>query len=347
MISISVCMIVKDEERVLRRCLDSLRDIADEIIIVDTGSTDKTKQIASQYTDKVYDFEWIHDFSAARNYSFSKATMDYIYAADADELLDEENRGRFLLLKETLLPEIEIVQMKYANQLSFNTTYNYDMEYRPKLYKRLRTFRFTEPIHEAVELSPLIYDSDVVIQHMPVNSHATRDFQAFQRVILREGKLSPRLFEMYAKELFIAGEEEDFVKAFPYFQAFSEKEEYSERERKLTECVLVKYYRMKQDTYGLMKYSLKNLADGKASAEVCYELGEHYWEAGDYKEAIIWYYNAAYETECELNIHYAGDYPLKRLAECYHNLNDRQQEEAFYALYEAWVIENRGDQLDG
>lgn len=114
----------KNEERILKRCLDSVRDLVDEIIIVDTGSTDATKWIAAGYTDKIYDFTWNDDFSAARNFAFSKATKEYIYSADADEVLSEENRRRFRLLKETLLPEIEIVQMKYGNQLQNGTVYN-------------------------------------------------------------------------------------------------------------------------------------------------------------------------------------------------------------------------------
>ena len=89
MVTISVCMIVKNEEAVLARCLDSIRGIADEIIIVDTGSTDKTKEIASNYTKHIYDFTWVNDFSVARNFAFSKATKDYIYSADADEVLEE------------------------------------------------------------------------------------------------------------------------------------------------------------------------------------------------------------------------------------------------------------------
>ena len=117
MITISLCMIVKNEERILRRCLDSVADLVDEIVIVDTGSRDETKKIAAGYTEFVYDFEWVDDFSAARNFAFSKATQEYIYSADADEVLDEANRQRFRLLKETLLPEVEIVQMKYENQL--------------------------------------------------------------------------------------------------------------------------------------------------------------------------------------------------------------------------------------
>ena len=89
MITVSLCMIVKNEEKVLKRCLDSIADLMDEIIIVDTGSCDATKQIASAYTNQIYDFEWIGDFAAARNFAFSKANMEYLYSADADEVLDE------------------------------------------------------------------------------------------------------------------------------------------------------------------------------------------------------------------------------------------------------------------
>lgn len=342
MITVSVCMIVKDEEKVLARCLDSLCGLADEIIIVDTGSKDNTKSIAARYTDKIYDFTWIYDFAAARNFAFSKATMDYIYSADADEVLDEENRERFQLLKQSLLPEIEIVQMKYANQLAFNTTYNFDVEYRPKLYKRLRTFHWVEPVHENVVLAPVIYDSDIVILHLPVSNHAQRDFQSYQRVIRRDGRLSAKLYEMYARELFIAGTEQDFIDAFPYFLDFAEKEQCTERERKLGECILVRYYIISNDIAGLLKFSLRNIADGKGCSEVCYLLGDFFFSLKDYREAVIWYYNAAYETESELNIHYNGDYPLKRLAECYHILGNREQEEEFQTLYEAWSITNKG-----
>ena len=75
MFTLSVCMIVKNEEAVLGRCLDCVRQFADEIIIVDTGSTDTTKEIANKYTDKVFDFEWCDDFSKARNFSFKNLIL--------------------------------------------------------------------------------------------------------------------------------------------------------------------------------------------------------------------------------------------------------------------------------
>lgn len=150
-------MIVKNEAAILSRCLDSVCDLMDEIIIVDTGSTDDTKAVAAKYTDRIYDFTWNNDFSAARNYSFSLANMDYIYAPDADEILDEENRKRFLLLKEALLPEIEIVQMKYRTVSEFNTVLNARTEYRPKLFKRIREFEWIDPIHRERSASHRLY----------------------------------------------------------------------------------------------------------------------------------------------------------------------------------------------
>ena len=109
----SLCMIVKNEEAVLNRCLESMASAMDEIIIVDTGSTDATKKIATAYTDQIYDFAWTGNFAEARNYAASKATGDYIYTADADEYLEPEELQKLLQLKKVLLPEVEIVQMLY------------------------------------------------------------------------------------------------------------------------------------------------------------------------------------------------------------------------------------------
>lgn len=101
LIGISLCMIVKNEERVLARCLNSALRAVDEIITVDTGSTDKTKEIAARYSDKVFDFEWCDDFSAARNFAFSKAERDYILWLDADDVLLPPDLEKLIDLKQS------------------------------------------------------------------------------------------------------------------------------------------------------------------------------------------------------------------------------------------------------
>ncbi|MGF9915647.1 glycosyltransferase [Paenibacillus ehimensis] len=87
---LSLCMIVKDEEKTLRRCLDSVKGLVDEIIVVDTGSTDKTVEIASEFTDHVYLFQWINDFAAAKNEAISKSTAKWILVLDADEYVQPD-----------------------------------------------------------------------------------------------------------------------------------------------------------------------------------------------------------------------------------------------------------------
>ena len=111
----SLCMIVKNEEKSLPKCLESVKDIFDEIVIVDTGSTDRTKITARAFTDKIFDFPWCDDFSAARNFSFSKATGDYIAWLDADDVLDEANRNAFLKLKDSLSFDTDVVMMRYTS----------------------------------------------------------------------------------------------------------------------------------------------------------------------------------------------------------------------------------------
>lgn len=89
MVSVSLCMIVKNEEDVLARCLESVEDLVDETVIVDTGSTDRTREIAARFTNRIFDFPWRDDFAAARNESFAHASMDYCLWLDADDVLLE------------------------------------------------------------------------------------------------------------------------------------------------------------------------------------------------------------------------------------------------------------------
>lgn len=324
MITISLCMIVKNEEAILARCLDTVADLVEEIIIVDTGSTDATKEIAARYTDKIYDFQWIDDFSAARNFAFSKATQEYIYTADADEVIDAKNRELFKQLKAVLLPEIEIVQMKYGNQLQFGTVYNYDEEYRPKLFKRLREFVWQEPIHEMVRLDPIVYDSDIVITHLPQSNHAPRDLRNFRKQIQAGRSLSRRLRNMYARELLILGIAEELDAASEYFMKVAADPECSMEEIMEACSVVACGARLRGDMITFFKYANKVLIGG-SNSEICMEMGHFYAEQQDWEEAAMWFYNAVYETEPILVLEAGRRKSLEGLITCYEKLGLLEQ----------------------
>lgn len=293
--TISCVMIVKNEENILARCLDSISDLMDEIVIVDTGSMDATKEIAARYTDKIYDFTWTGNFSDARNFAFSKATMDYIYSADADEVLDEANHIKFMALKTMLPDDVEIVQMRYGNQLQHSTVYNFDEELRPKMFKRLRQFVWQDPVHEMIRLDPVIYDSDIVITHMPEDNHGHRDLEIFSKATAGGGKLSKRLYDMYVRELFMVGTEDDFRNSLPYFVACAADVE-MDPDCVNKACLVISHIaRIHGDIVMFFKYITKLMASDPSS-EVCIELGLFYERIQDFEEAAIWFYNAAFET---------------------------------------------------
>ncbi len=325
MVTISVCMIVKNEEACLGKCLDSLKGIGDEFIVVDTGSTDNTINIAKEKGAKVYNFQWTGDFSDARNYAFSLATCDYIYSADADEEIDEENRERFINLKNDIdLLDVDIVQMYYSNQLAYRTVYNFDRELRPKLFKRVRQFVWIDPIHEQVKLDPVVCDSDIEIIHNPRENHAARDLETFRKAAKSERRFSKRLLNLYARELFMAGTDEDFIKAKEFFEEVTEDNSRGLDEIKEACCVLAHIAVLEKDADAMLKYSLKD-ATTEMSSEMCYELGDYYYNKKDLDEAIVWYYNAAYECNSILDIRKSMELPRFAISKCYKELGNDEQ----------------------
>lgn len=164
MTTISLCMIVKNEEEVLDRCLQSVKHIVDEIIIVDTGSTDDTKEIAKKFDAKIYDYEWCNDFSKASNYSFSLANKDYILWLDANDVIEEKEQLKLMELKESLSEEIDAVSMPYILSVSESGDVGYQIR-RHRFTKRERQFKWEGKVHEVLLVSGNIFHSDVAIEH--------------------------------------------------------------------------------------------------------------------------------------------------------------------------------------
>lgn len=335
MASISVCMIVKNEEANLPKCLDSLTGIADEIIIVDTGSTDATQDVARRYTDLVFEYTWTDDFAEARNFSLAKARCDYVYVADADEVIDEENRERFVQLKQAILPDVEVVEMAYANQLSQSTTSNFDVEFRPKLFRRLRPFQFVDPIHEVLRTDPIVYRSNVVIRHNPTEGHGVRDLAILAKLVARGMKFSSRLEMMYARELMLAGELADFRAARPYFETVRADPTRPSEVLRRAACVLARCAVLQKDGDMLLRFAAPELV-GQPPAEICCALGDYYLATDDEQQAADWYAAALSGAQPELLAASVGSIPLYGLAECFERAGDGERAEYYRAQAQEW-----------
>jgi glycosyltransferase involved in cell wall biosynthesis len=145
--TVTACMIVKNEAKNLARCLESVKDYVDEIVVMDTGSTDETVAIAQSYGAKVGHFTWIDDFSAARNASLALATSDWVLAIDADDQLvmkDHEAWMAALRNREPAAYMIDIVDVE-ANGESVHPF--------PRLFQRHEAIRYDKPLHEDITAS--------------------------------------------------------------------------------------------------------------------------------------------------------------------------------------------------
>lgn len=145
MIPISVCIITKNEATKLEKCLKALRPYPFEIVVADTGSTDNSLEIATKYADKVVTFEWINDFSAARNFCASKASHNLILAMDTDEYITEIDMDKLYSLIEKNPKGVgEILRMDYFD---VDDRRNVQEVRVTRLYNR-KFYAFDRPIHE-------------------------------------------------------------------------------------------------------------------------------------------------------------------------------------------------------
>lgn len=332
MITVSLCMIVKNEEETIERCLNSVANVMDEIIIVDTGSTDRTKELCSRYTEKIYDFKWIDDFSVARNYSYGFASMDYIMWLDADDILLPEDNILFLEFKKGLNPAISAVMMKYNTGIdtSGNLVFSY---YRERLAKRECGFQWREPVHEYLQISGNIINSDIAITHgkPPHAIHQTRNLDIYESIQRKGLSLSPRGTYYYAREL---KDNERIPEAIGQFEAFLDSG-LGWKEDNITACgELAKCYKKINHSNKALQAMFRSFSYDLPRAELCCQIGYHYQEQKDYERAAFWFnlilsLKKPSETWGFLQPDCWGYIPLIECAVCYDQLGDYKKAEEY------------------
>ncbi len=327
MATLSICMIVKNEEAVLGRCLDCIKNVADEIIIVDTGSSDNTKNIAKLYTDKVFDFTWIDNFAAARNFSFSKATMEYTMWLDADDVIDEQNQVRIKDLLRNLDQNIDMIMLRYdvAFDVNGNPTLSY---YRERIFKRSRGYEWIGEIHEVIAPQGNILHEDIVIRHKKMRpNEPQRNLNIFKRMLMDGKTLDPRQQFYYARELSNNGYTEQAIEEFNKF--LDSGNGWIENNINACSDLATCYRRMNNDFMEISSLFRSFIFD-LPRAEICCEIGRFFLDKGKYDSAIFWYKLAADKEYDEKSggFHSPDCYgfvPNIQLCVCYDRIGDHEK----------------------
>lgn len=327
-------MIVKNESQVLRRCLESVVGIIDEIIIVDTGSSDGTQEIAKEFTENIFEIQWKEDFSEARNYAASKANGEWILVLDADEYIYRDH------LKETILYlqnnndifDIYAVNIKnFVGESGENVIQNKHV----RLYKNNKKIEYFRSVHE--QLRYIDDSSEVKIGILPnliifhsgyLKKTVVEKNKSVRNRMLIEQELAKtnNSFDLYnlANELRSLGEIEEALKL--YIKAYQKKGEWSVEwvarcTVSIVECLI-----------GLKRYyeSLMVIKDAKKvyvdSPDFLYLEGLIYFYQEDYKESKnIFHYILSHNAELT-NIIKSPDYrdyiPNLKLGNIYNIEND-------------------------
>lgn len=330
--TMTLALIAKNEEKNINRLLDSVEGCFDEIVLVDTGSTDQTKAIGEARGCKVYDFDWVNDFSKARNFAFSKATKDFICWLDLDDVL--VNREGFINWKKTAL--------QYADYFLVN--YNYALNdqgvpvcsfIRERVFRRSINPQWRYPIHEGVVMQPgwqadRVPSSVWCVNHLrdaqDVQADKSRNLTIFESLKKANQSWDGRMQFYFGKELYEANRPYDALNEFKL--AFDRKD--LEHHDRILCCQYAAYSaqacadQIKDELKDEKKkfldqavfYSYEGLKLDANRAEFHVILGDGYLRQGNILAAIPCYGAAkSCISQKEFNKNYEG--PLFSFQDCY------------------------------
>lgn len=287
--NLSVCIIAKNEEKNIRRCLESLKSYNFEIVVIDTGSTDDTEKIAQQYTDRVFHFQWKNDFSSARNFAISKSTKTYVMSMDCDECIDyiDVKKLQNLLVER----KKQVGRIKIRNHLTKNGTGQENTEWINRIFSK-ELFHYEGCIHEQVTAMNgeeyETYQAPVVILHTGYDLPENERKQKAERNI--------KLLQQELQRLLIA-----FLQKQDAFVNVIDDVGLKNDDENNKRCVQRIFSMIEAGNDLAVK-----LQHEEQLPYILYQLGKGYYMAGDYREACT-YFSCALSFDLNPKLEYVID----------------------------------------
>ncbi|MGL5717247.1 MAG: tetratricopeptide repeat-containing glycosyltransferase, partial [Paraclostridium sp.] len=299
-----------------------IKNAIDEIIIVDTGSSDDTVNIAKELGCIVYNYEWIDNFGDARNFAFSNATKDYIMWLDADDIVTEENLNKIINIKKNFNTQIDSINMRYVLSEDTNGNEGFVLK-RNRIVKRSNGFKWIGFIHEYLEVYGNIYYSDISIHHKKDKEYTDRNLRIYNKMIEKGIELSVRDMLYYANELYYNLK---FSQAIEAYHKFLDTNQGWVEDVKTALFNLSKSYAIKGNHEKQLETLLQSFKYDIPRADFCCEIGEYFFNRKDYNKAIFWYKEASKcDNKESIAILDHATYtwiPYLQLCVCYSHLED-------------------------
>jgi tetratricopeptide (TPR) repeat protein len=262
-----------------------VRELVDEIIIVDTGSSDGTKELAASYGARVYDFEWVNDFAKARNYAFSLATQEYLLWLDADDYLQTEDAEALGSIVSGLAWDIDAVSIHYYLERDKDGSVTSSLR-RNRLVRRSCGFRWIGIVHEYLEVEGKVLYAELGITHDRKHTQSSRNLLIYEGMIEAQASFTPRDLFYYANELYDHGLWQRAIEQYDTFIAMPDGwvEDKLLASRRAADA-LAQLSRFQEAKLKV----LQAFALTPPRAEACCQLGAYELIEQRFENAIFWY----------------------------------------------------------
>lgn len=322
-------MIVKDEEKNLGRCLVSVADCFDQVVVVDTGSVDRTKEIAASFRAEIHDFKWIDDFSAARNFAFSKARTDFVMWLDADDVLKPADIAALKALKPGLGGNADVYYMKYDyhQDENGNSTYVFSRE---RIVPNSGEVKWVAPVHECMVYPKSLRKefTNITVTHRRSTEDCAKDsgrnLHLLRKAVMQYPK-DNRLKFYFARELELANFNEEAIVAF---EDYLSKDDWHDN-RVNAHLGLASAHLKCLRPEKAIEICLKGIQLDPRWAEFFVMIGQIYYDQKDWPKATFWFEVA---SRCKppdslgfVNLENYTWIPQDKLCICYWETGERQK----------------------
>ena len=326
--TLSVTIICKDEEANLARLLPKL-NFANQVVVVDTGSSDRSAEVAKQYAE-VYYYKWCNDFAKARNYAISKARCDYVMWLDCDDDLPDKTVKVISDWLSDVNQNRDFVYLKY--RMGFDSHFWF---WRERIVRRSRECRFKGFIHEAICPFGQTHYLDCDVIHTSTADHSARNLEIYRDALSRGKRFTARDKFYYARTLWESGLTDEAV---PLLKRVAGSGKTYITDRASAYKLIARNCLKNADYKSLFKYLSRSLSLLPPDAETCCLFGDAYYNMRTYYYASVWY-ELALQTRCQVgfvNDYYKRVYPCIQLSVCWWRQGDAVKAKYYHKLAKSY-----------